>query len=164
MNAASVNTPIKRSRIKDHAINFGLAAAMVGLLQLLTGNQSDYKTPQLAIIVHLTTVIPALLLGAWVLWRPKGTSVHRLTGRIWAALMLVTAIDSFWIRTLTGGISFIHWLSAVTLVSIPFAMWHARHGRIDAHLSSMRTAYISLCVAGLFAMMPGRIMGTLIFG
>lgn len=163
MNAVTPSTTTN-SRMRDHIINFGLAGLLFGTIQILMGTQSGYVTPRWALVIHLFTVFPAFLLGAWILWRPKGTAAHRLVGRIWTILMLITAIDSFWIRSLTGGISIIHFLSAITLVSIPFAIWHARNGRIDSHMRSMRTVYISLCIAGLFAMLPGRIMGDMIFG
>ena len=164
MNAATPSTITKNSRLMDNIINFGLAALLFGVIRFLIDSQSGYVTPRWALVIHFVTVFLAFLLGAWILWRPKGTAAHRAAGRIWAMLMLVTAIDSFWIRSLTGGISIIHFLSAITLVSIPFAIWHARNGRIDSHMRSMRTVYISLCIAGLFTMLPGRIIGNMIFG
>ncbi|MGQ2930862.1 MAG: hypothetical protein ACT6Q3_10345, partial [Sphingopyxis sp.] len=64
------------------------------LVRSFTGT-SDYRTPAWAVQLHLATVIPALPLGAWLLWRPvKGDAAHRIGGRVWALLMIVTAIDS----------------------------------------------------------------------
>jgi len=124
-----------------------------------------YRTPAWAIWIHLATVIPAVPLGAWVLWRRrKGDRLHRIAGRLWVVLMLVTAIDSFWIRTLTGTIGPIHIFSVITLWALPRAIWHARHGRIEQHLRGMRGTYIGLIVAGAFAMAPGRMLWSLVFG
>ena len=122
------------------------------------------KLPSIALAVHLATVLPAVPLGAYVLWGRKGDARHRLLGRIWAMLMVVTALSSFGLRGLTGQFSLIHLLSLLTLVAIPRAIWQARRGNIKAHRRTMRNVYIGLLVAGLFAFLPGRILGTALFG
>lgn len=144
-----------------------MVGAVIGLGVVYAMGQGGhaYRTPDWAIALHLATVVPAVPLGAWVLWRrPKGDRLHRIAGRIWVVLMLVTAIDSFWIRTLTGTIGPIHIFSALTLVALPRAIWQARMGRIDKHMAGMRGTYIGLIVAGLFAMAPGRMLWSLLFG
>jgi uncharacterized membrane protein len=118
----------------------------------------------IALPVHLACALIALPLGAFVLWRPKGTATHKALGRIWVALMLVVAISSYWLRTLSGGFSFIHLLSVLTLVGLPIAVHHARKRNMPAHLRAMRGIYIGLVVAGLFAMMPNRTLGAMLFG
>lgn len=117
-----------------------------------------------ALYVHLFTVIPAVPLGAIVLWGPKGGSVHKTLGRIWGAMMMITALSSFWLQGLNGGPSFIHLFSVLTLVSIPIAVWRARRGDIRGHRSAMRGVYAGLIVAGAFAASPGRFLGGLMFG
>jgi uncharacterized membrane protein len=62
----------------------------------------------IALPVHLVGALIALPLGAFVLWRPKGTPAHKALGRMWVAVMMVVAISSYWLRTLSGGFSFIH--------------------------------------------------------
>ena len=123
-----------------------------------------YYTPLPVLIIHLATVIPAVPLGAYVLWSRKGDAMHKRLGRVWAAMMLITAIDSFWVRGMTGAIGPIHFFSAVTLVSIPLAIYHIRNGNIAAHKRAMTFTYIGLCVAGLYAMVPGRLVGSFLFG
>lgn len=140
-----------------------ITAAVLALGYLMRG-QGEYRTPAWALWIHLGTVIPAVPLGAFVLWAPKGTRGHKAAGRVWALLMLVTAIASFWLRGLTGGIGPIHIFSVITLYSIPMGIWHARRGNIIAHQRAMRGVYIGLIVAGAFAMMPGRFLPHLLFG
>lgn len=118
----------------------------------------------IALPIHLACALIALPLGAVVLWRPKGTATHKLLGRVWVVLMLVIAISSYWLRTLNGGFSFIHLLSVLTLVAIPLGIYEARRGNIRAHVSRMRGVYIGLVIAGVFAMMPNRTLGELLFG
>jgi uncharacterized membrane protein len=119
---------------------------------------------EIALPVHLVCALVALPLGAFVLWRPKGTAAHKALGRTWAVLILVIAISSYWLRTLSGGFSLIHLLSVLTLVSIPFGIYQARQRNIRGHLRTMRGVYIGLVVAGVFAMAPERTLGELLFG
>lgn len=117
-----------------------------------------------ALAIHVGTVIPALFLGAFVLTMRKGTAMHKLLGRIWATLMMVTAISSFWLQAFIGGIGPIHVFSVITIVSIPYAIWKIRIGDRIAHEQAMTGAYIGLVVAGLFSFMPGRLMAAVAFG
>jgi uncharacterized membrane protein len=142
-----------------------MGVTALGVLVRSFGGGADYRTPAWAIQIHLATVIPALPLGTWLLWRtPKGDAAHRIGGRVWALLMLVTAIDSFWIRTISGGIGPIHLFSVLTLVQIPRAIWFAKSGQIERHLKTMRGVFFGLIAAGLFAMAPGRTLWALLFG
>ncbi|MEY2927084.1 MAG: hypothetical protein RL367_1561 [Pseudomonadota bacterium] len=123
-----------------------------------------YQTPPFALVLHIATVIPALPLGLYVLTAQKGGARHKMLGRVWGVLMLITAITSFWLRGITGGLSPIHIFSVITLISIPRGIWLAKQGRIAAHQRAMTGPYIGLVVAGMFAFIPGRMLGTLAFG
>lgn len=121
------------------------------------------------IVIHLATALPALLLGPVILRRRKGDSLHKLLGRIWVALMLVTAIASAFIRTPGGGIagtgfSLIHIFTVWTLVTVPIAVRAARARDVETHRNMMTGVYVGLCIAGLFTLLPGRLLGNLAFG
>jgi uncharacterized membrane protein len=139
---------------------------LLGLSQLIERHDgwSPPAGAELALYVHLFTVVPAVPLGAYVLWRPKGGAAHRMLGRVWAGMMMVTALSSFWLQSLTGGLSFIHLFSVLTLVSIPLGVWQARRGNMRAHMNAMRGVYAGLIAAGLMAAAPGRFLGVLMFG
>lgn len=107
------------------------------------------------IAVHLSAALAALLLGGAVLSIRKGTNLHRRLGRAWGVLMLVTAASSFWI-TRNGQWSWIHLLSAWTLVSLALAVYHIRRGNVRAHRGFMVGTYLGLVGAGLGALAPGR--------
>jgi len=129
----------------------------------------ESNTIPLAVVFHLATVVPALLLGPFILWRKKGDRVHRLLGRVWAGLMLATAVASAFIGAPGGGIgasgfSPIHIFTVWTLVNVPLAIWFARTGRIRAHRGAMTGLYVGLCIAGAFTLIPGRLLGNLVFG
>lgn len=143
------------------------ATLLFWALSLMVDRPEGWRAPagaQVALYVHLFTVIPAVPLGALVLWRDKGGRTHRLLGRIWGVLMMVTAVSSFWLQSLSGGLSFIHLFAVLTLVSIPLAVWNARRGNIRAHRNAMRGVYAGLISAGLLALVPGRTLGTWMFG
>ncbi len=119
---------------------------------------------QAALAVHVAAAFAALPLGGYVLWARKGDARHKALGRLWAGLMVVIALSSLWLRSLTGGFSFIHLFSILTLVSIPLAIVYARRGRVQEHLKTMRGLYIGLLVAGAFSFMPDRLLGNALFG
>ena len=107
------------------------------------------------VAIHLAAALAALLLGVAVLLLRKGTALHKVTGRAWGALMLVTALSSFWI-TRHGSFSWIHLLSAWVLVALGLAVYCVRRGNVRAHKGFMLGTYLGLAGAGLGALAPGR--------
>jgi uncharacterized membrane protein len=115
------------------------------------------------ILLHLAAALAALAVGAVVLWRRKGTASHRLLGRVWAGLMLVVAVGSFFIQA-HGRFSLLHVLSVVVIVCMIYAVYAIRHNNLRAHQRSMRFSYMGLCIAGVFTLLPYRMLGRLVFG
>ncbi|MGE0154922.1 MAG: DUF2306 domain-containing protein [Reyranellaceae bacterium] len=113
-----------------------------------------------AMWAHLLTVLPALLLGAVLMVRRKGTPGHVWLGRCYLLLMLATAVISFWVRGLNGErLSFIHALSAWTILSVLAAWWAIRTGRRRMHRDFMIGLYVSVLLAGAFTLLPQRVLG-----
>lgn len=113
--------------------------------------------------LHLSTAIAALLLGILILLQAKGTYRHKLLGRFWVVLMFITAITSLWVRELNGGdLSGIHFLTALTILSLILGIRAIRKGYIEAHKRFMIGTFIGLCAAGLGALLPGRFIPTFI--
>ncbi len=116
------------------------------------------------ILVHMYAAFAALLLGIAVLARRKGTPVHKLTGRLWVLLMLIVSISSFWIKG-DGSFSWIHGLSVFTLFSLAGAIWFIKRGNIRAHERIMKgTFFGALVIAGLFTLLPQRLLGRVVWG
>jgi uncharacterized membrane protein len=107
--------------------------------------------------LHIALALGALLLGAWVLARRKGTASHKRFGRTWVALMIGVALTSFFIFELNrgSGPSWIHLLSVWTLVSLALAVWFIRRGNVRAHAGFMVGTFAGLAVAGSFAASRG---------
>ena len=114
--------------------------------------------------LHLLSVIPALPLGAYVLLRRKGDARHRMLGRVWAGLMMLAALSSFGLRGMTGSFSPIHLLSILVVVMIPRGIVQAMRHDIAAHRRTMSLTYLGLAIAGLFTLLPGRLLGSWLVG
>ena len=117
------------------------------------------------IACHAGLAAAALVVGAAVLLRRKGTASHKLLGRTWVALMMAVALSSFWIFEIRRGAgpSFIHLLSVWTLISLALAVWFIRRGNVRAHRGFMIGTFIGLITAGAFALAPGRALYRLFF-
>lgn len=117
--------------------------------------------------LHAMAAMAAFVLGVIQLVGPKGTLPHRTVGWIWVLLMLAVALSSFWIHRikLWGPWSPIHLLSIFTLTMLPLGVWYAHRHRVVDHRRVMIGIFSgALVVAGLFTLLPGRIMHMVVFG
>jgi len=120
-------------------------------------------TVPLPILIHLSAAISALLLGIVMLVRRKGTLSHKFWGRIWAGLMLTVAISSLWIPSFLH-FTWIHLFTLLTLVSLPLGIYRIRQGDVRGHAGAMKGLFIGgLVIAGIFTLVPGRILGDLLW-
>ena len=122
-----------------------------------------------AIQLHAYAALAAFVLGAVQLARVKGTTQHRALGYTWVVLMLVIAISSFWIHgeslRIWGTWSPIHLLSILALLMLPAAIYFARVHRVRGHKLTMLGLFSgALVIAGIFTLVPGRIMHRVVFG
>jgi uncharacterized membrane protein len=120
-----------------------------------------------AIPLHAFAAMAAFALGIVQFAAPKGTLPHRTLGWIWVLLMALVAASSFWIHQirLVGPWSPIHLLSIFTLVMLPLGVWRAHRHDVNAHRRTMIGIFAgALVIAGLFTLLPGRIMHAVIFG
>jgi uncharacterized membrane protein len=119
----------------------------------------------LVIQVHAFAAMAAFVLGLVQLAAPKGTLPHRTLGYTWVGLMLVVALSSFVIPTKHGGFSVIHMLSVVVLVLLPLAVLAAHRHHVGRHRGAMISLFAgALVIAGVFTLVPGRIMHRVLFG
>jgi uncharacterized membrane protein len=117
--------------------------------------------------IHAFAALAAFALGAVQLVAPKGTIPHRTVGWTWVVLMALIAVSSFWIHgfRIIGPFSPIHLLSIFTLAMLPLAVLHARRHRVERHRKAMTSIFLgAMVIAGLFTLLPGRIMHDVVFG
>jgi uncharacterized membrane protein len=120
-----------------------------------------------AIQLHAFAALAAFVLGLIQLAAPKGTLPHRALGWVWVTLMVAVGISAFFIHEirLWGPWSPIHLLAIFTLVMLPIAVVHARRHAVERHRWAMVSIFAgALVVAGLFTLLPGRIMHAVAFG
>jgi len=119
-----------------------------------------------AVLLHLVTVVPAAVVGAWlILASRKGAAWHRRMGYAFLALMTVTAISAVFVREVNdGGFSWIHLLVPLTLAGIVGGLVAARRHDVGRHRSVMLSLYLgALAVAGAFTLLPGRLLYRVFF-
>jgi uncharacterized membrane protein len=120
--------------------------------------------------LHLATVLPAFAIGAFQLFRRKGTPSHKLLGKIYMLLMLATGVITLAMPAEVGPrflnhFGFIHAFSLLTLFNVPLAYVAARRGNIRAHRGAMLGLFLGgILIAGAFAFSPGRMLHTWLFG
>ena len=116
--------------------------------------------------LHAFAAMAAFVLGVVQLAAPKGTLPHRTSagsgwpdGASWRHLVLDPQIR------LIGPWSPIHLLSIFTLVMLPLGVWRAHRHEVGDHRRIMILLFSgALIIAGLFTLLPGRIMHAVVFG
>ena len=128
-------------------------------------------TPVIAI--HLSAAIAALVTGPVALWARKGASqraqLHRAFGYAWVTLMIVTAVSAMFIRDFKlpnlSGYTPIHLFVPYVLIGLVASFWFLARKNIAAHRRTMQRMYVGACMgAGVFALLPSRLLGKLIWG
>lgn len=142
----------------------GLVIATLAKRALVAGPSLGLGGASPWLMLHLASVLPALPLGAYLLARRKGDRRHRLLGRVWAVLAMLTALSSFGLHGMTGHLSWIHILSVITVIGVPRAIWMAIKGDIPRHRRGITILCGSFAMAGLFAFLPGRLFGVWLLG
>ncbi len=127
-----------------------------------------FYTASLPIQIHIILALIAIITSIAIVIARKGTSFHKFTGRIWALLMIGLALSSFGINSfdMPYGVSLIHILSVVILISIPLGIYHIRTGNLKAHKRAMIITMVGgILGAGLPAIFsPGRVLFKIFFG
>lgn len=143
----------------DYLLSAG-CVAMLGAMALAIWRGRE----QLALVpvtypIHFGTLAIALAITPVMLLRAKGDRMHRISGYIWVAAMVTTAIDTFFIRDINdGGFSLIHGLSVLTLLISWLIVASARRGDHVAHRKHVHGIVLgALLIAGFFTFMFDRL-------
>jgi uncharacterized membrane protein len=124
------------------------------------------------IAIHAAAALGAVATGPVALWARKGRTqrprLHRAFGYAWVTLMTITAISALFISggglPNIAGYSPIHLLVPVTLFGLFGSFVMLARGNIAAHRKIMQRLYIGAClVAGFFTLVPGRLLGNLLW-
>lgn len=116
---------------------------------------------------HAILALALLPLTAAIFALPRGSRLHRGLGWTWVLGMGAVALSSFAIQDirLIGPFSPIHGLSLITLATLVLGVRAARGKRVASHRQTMKSlTFGALIGAGLFTLLPGRIMYQVVFG
>ncbi|NNJ89503.1 MAG: DUF2306 domain-containing protein [Eudoraea sp.] len=125
---------------------------------------------QILMYAHLITVIPCFFIGTALLLIKKGTNIHKIFGRVYMPLMLITAIITLFMPAQVGPQIFLHYgyihsFSFLTIYTVPTAYIAIKKGRVKAHKRKMILLYFgAIIIAGGFTLAPGRFLHNLFFG
>ncbi len=133
-------------------------------------NLDPVWTADLPIQIHLATVIPAFVIGTYLIFfSTKGAPHHRALGYLYLTLMSITAVAALFIHQVNPGgpfgFSFIHLFVPLTIWGVYNAIVGARTHNIKRHRGAMIGLYVGgLLIAGGLTFLPGRVMYRIFFG
>jgi len=120
--------------------------------------------------MHLATVLPCFVIGTILLLIKKGTPFHKMSGRVYMVLMLITAVITLFMPAEVGPrflnhFGWIHSFSFLALYTVPTAYFAIKKGKVKSHKRKMILLYFgSIIIAGSFTFMPGRYLHSVFFG
>lgn len=162
---APQTAPLTVQRI-DRVLALLAALLLLAVAGALARGMADWPRVPALIWLHIATITIALILTPLMLLRRRGDRPHRILGWIWVCALAGTALISFGIRTISpGNLSYIHILSAWTLIQLPIIVLSARRHDHARHRRAIHGMVIgALLIAGFFTFPFGRMMGSWLFG
>ena len=130
-------------------------------------------TPSLAVLIHASAAIGALVVGPFALWARLGNRVrpglHRAAGYLWVVLMAATAASALFVRQghlpNIAGLSPSHLFVPFTATGLYLAFRALSRRDIVRHSRYMQGIYFGACIdAGAFTLLPDRLLGQLVWG
>ncbi|QFT78957.1 DUF2306 domain-containing protein [Erythrobacter sp. THAF29] len=117
------------------------------------------------IVFHVSTVLPCVPLGLYLLLAPKGTALHKQLGKLWVALMVITSLSTLFIRP-GMELSWIHIFVPITLRASYLIIAKARRGDMKGHRNEIVSLYLgALMIPGIWAfIIKGRLMNVMLLG
>jgi uncharacterized membrane protein len=108
------------------------------------------------LVSHVIAALFVLAIGPLQIFRRRRDRIHRTIGYLWVSAMYYVCFSSFWIVS-DGHFSWLHGLSAFTIVTVTLGLVSAIRRNIRSHLGNMVGSYIGIAVAFFFAVtVPGR--------
>lgn len=123
------------------------------------------------IAIHASAALAATLIGPVALWARRAGAqrprLHRAAGYAWVTLMGAAAVSALFLPGTLGPrwghFGLVHLLVLLTLGMLGLAFRYLLAGNIAGHRQTMQWLYLGACVvAGLFTLLPGRLLGSLL--
>lgn len=100
---------------------------------------------------HLISAILAMMAGAIVLIKPKGTRLHRRFGYVYVMLMILVNLSALGIYNLSGRFGVFHVLALVSLATIFAGMIPLMMNRLQTGNKTLHLWFMYYSVLGLYA-------------
>lgn len=103
-------------------------------------------------LAHFITALAAIVTGAVVVLRPKGTRFHKGLGRVYFATMLVVNLSALSIYDLFDGFGPFHVAAIISLASVLLGVqsaWRRHRNWRIAHAYWMSWSYVGLLAAAV---------------
>lgn len=108
------------------------------------------------LVSHVVAALFVLAIGPVQIFRRRRDSIHRTMGYLWVAAMYYVCLSSFWIVS-EGHFTWLHGLSAFTILTVTLGLVSAVRRNIPAHRGNMVGSYLGIAIAFGFAVgVPGR--------
>jgi uncharacterized membrane protein len=108
------------------------------------------------LVSHVVAALFVLAIGPVQILRRRRDRIHRTMGLLWVAAMYFVCLSSFWIVS-EGHFSWLHGLSAFTILTVTLGLVSAVRGNIRSHRGNMLGSYLGIAIAFGFAVgAPGR--------
>lgn len=141
------------------------AVCFLAIVRALFGFAPDLPhLTNAAVMFHVATVVPCVPLGLYLLIARKGTPMHKALGKLWVALMVITATSTLFIHE-GMALSWIHIFVPMTYRASWIIISSARKGDIKRHKAEIVSLFLgALMIPGVFAIiLPGRLMNVMLF-
>lgn len=125
-------------------------------------------TAPLAVQLHVAFALVALPVGPIVLFRTRRDQLHKTLGYLWVVAMAGLALSGLWIESrfpVLGRFGPIHLFSLYALWGLAQGLWLIRRRDAAGHRAVMQSVWFgAIGLAGLFTLLPGRVMNRVLFG
>ncbi|MCA4132456.1 DUF2306 domain-containing protein [Arthrobacter sp. M4] len=108
------------------------------------------------LVSHVAAALFALAIGPVQIFRRRRDRIHRTVGYLWVGAMYYVCFSSFGIVS-AGHFTWLHGLSAFTIVTVTLGLISAMRRNIRSHLGNMVGSYVGIAIAFGFAVgVPSR--------
>lgn len=101
-------------------------------------------------LIHFIASIFALLLGTLVLILPKGTSKHKIIGRLYALTMLVVLTTAFMTYRLFGTWGIFHWTAVISSLTLICGLIPILTKRPTNNFKSLHFSFMYWSIMGVY--------------
>lgn len=180
-------SPFTKRRLRGGVVHEILSSLGTGALGTPWGDAQDIANPvsiakpkgylvtldplltaSLAVQLHVAFALVALPVGPIVLFRTRRDRMHKRLGYLWVVAMAGLALSGLWIEAEFPGLGPfgpIHLFSVCALFGLGQGLWQIRGGNVAGHRAAMQSVWFgAMGLAGLFTLLPERLMNRMLFG